>query len=1048
MTFHALRGACAEYGQECVSRLRRCSAMAEAHSALWGLVEEFVVGEQDSRSAEVAAGVKDGIFTVLQVVEALGSCLANPEPRSRAKGMQLLSRVLLECYSRLTEKEVEVLVLFYENRLKDHHLITPHVLKGLMALSMCDVLPQGLAVSVLKSVFQEVHVQSLMQIDRHTVYMIITNFMKTREEELKSLGADFTYGFIQVMDGEKDPRNLLVAFHIVQDIITKNYALGPFVEELFEVTSCYFPIDFTPPPNDPHGITREHLIVGLRAVLVSTSRFAEFFLPLLIEKMDSDVQSAKLDSLQTLIACCTVYGQKDLKEFLSGLWSSIRREVFQTASEKIEAEGLAALQALSACLSRSILSPDAEDLLDSFLNSILQDCKHHLCEPDMKLVWPSAKLLQAAAGGSSRACWKVTANVLPLLLEQYNQHAQSSHRRTILEMTLGFLKLQSRWLDEEDDNGLGNLKEALCTMVFSAVTDSSTQLHQVAVRTLTVLAMQQGFLSSSDIDLVVDHLTRLILQETDSESCMAAIEASGTLAKVHPSVFISRMLPQLCANLQTEPMDINLNESRVVPERFIRQRCLEALAAVSTHQSILKETVPILLDYIGRVHNGEGETNAENVVSICRSLHRVAVQCQLDSEALQFYHEIVLPSLLSLTVQAATQDSGTSCNVLLRDDVLTAMVPVITAACTHLTPELASKSVSQVVALFLDGDVSLFSENNLPSNFQPFQVNGPTELQNHLVSLLMAFVCSLPRNVEIPHLRRLLQHLLSLSLSGCSPFAYSSASKCFAGLINKCPQGDLLDDILLVTAQRIDVGLVDEPSRTRAITLLVWVTKALVLRYHPLSGQLTNKMIGLLSDKQLGPSVANMFSLLVSDSPDIINKACHADIRIMFRQRFFTENVPKLVQGFNSANRDDKPNYLKALSHVLNALPKQVLMPELPSLLSLLLEALSCPDKVVQLSTLTCLEPLLQEAPETLKVHIDGLISKLVSLTLSPAMAVRITALKCILALTKLPLHMLLPYKQQVIRALAKPLDDKKRLVRKEAVETRCQWFLLGSPGS
>lgn len=28
------------------------------------------------------------------------------------------------------------------------------------------------------------------------------------------------------MDGEKDPRNLMVAFQIVRDLILKNYALG------------------------------------------------------------------------------------------------------------------------------------------------------------------------------------------------------------------------------------------------------------------------------------------------------------------------------------------------------------------------------------------------------------------------------------------------------------------------------------------------------------------------------------------------------------------------------------------------------------------------------------------------------------------------------------------------------------------------------------------------------------------------------------------------------------------------------------------------------
>lgn len=42
----------------------------------------------------------------------------------------------------------------------------------------------------------------------------------------------------------------------------------------------------------------------------------------------------------------------------------------------------------------------------------------------MKLVWPSAKLLQAAAGASLRAYHHVTRSVLPLLLEQYTKHPQ------------------------------------------------------------------------------------------------------------------------------------------------------------------------------------------------------------------------------------------------------------------------------------------------------------------------------------------------------------------------------------------------------------------------------------------------------------------------------------------------------------------------------------------------------------------------------------------------------------------------------------------------
>lgn len=41
----------------------------------------------------------------------------------------------------------------------------------------------------------------------------------------------------------------------------------------------------------------------------------------------------------------------------------------------------------------------------------------------------------------------------------------------------------------------------------------------------------------------------------------------------------------------------------------------------------------------------------------------------------------------------------------------------------------------------------------------------------------------------------------------------------------------------------------------------------------------------------------------MSDSPDVLNRSCHADVRIMYRQRFFTENSAKLVQGFNGAEQ-------------------------------------------------------------------------------------------------------------------------------------------------
>lgn len=662
-------------------------------------------------------------------------------------------------------------------------------------------------------------------------------------------------------------------------------------------------------------------------------------------------------------------------------------------------------------------------------------------------MWPSAKLLQAAAGASARACDHITSNVLPLLLEQFHKHSQSNQRRTILEMILGFLKLQQKWsYEDKDERPLSGFKDQLCSLVFTALTDASTQLQLVGIRTLTVLGAQPDLLSPGDLELAVGHLYRLSFLEEDSQSWGAALEASGTLASLYPVAFSSHLVPKLAKELCIEESDMARGDGPTKCSQHLR--CLQALSAISTHPSIVQETLPLLLQHLRQMNKGNMAAGTSEIIAVCQSLQQVAEKCQRDPESCWYFHQTAIPCLLSLAVQASMPEKEHSVlkKVLLEDEVLAAMVSVIGTATTHLSPDLAARSVAHIVPLFLDGNISFLPENSFPGRFRPFQ-DGSSG-QTRLVALLMAFVCSLPRNVEIPQLNQLMRELLELSCCHNCPFSSTAAAKCFAGLLNKHPAGQQLDEFLQLAVDKVETGLSSGPYRSQAFTLLLWITKALLLRYHPLSSCLTDQLMGLLSDPELGPAAADGFSLLMSDCTDVLTRAGHAEVRLMFRQRFFTDNVPALVRGFHAAPQDVKPNYLKGLSHVLNRLPKPVLLPELPTLLSLLLEALSCPDSVVQLSTLSCLQPLLLEAPQIMSLHVDTLVTKFLNLSSSPSMAVRIAALQCMHALTRLPTPVLLPYKPQVIRALATPLDDKKRLVRKEAVLARGEWFLLGSPGS
>lgn len=112
---------------------------------------------------------------------------------------------------------------------------------------------------------------------------------------------DFVYGVISFIDGERDPRALLDLLKWLPKFIT-SVQLGHLLEEMFEVVACYFPIDFKAPTQEKNAVTREQLAEVLGPCLCSTPDFAQSCIPLALEKFDSELMVAKLDSLELLVS--------------------------------------------------------------------------------------------------------------------------------------------------------------------------------------------------------------------------------------------------------------------------------------------------------------------------------------------------------------------------------------------------------------------------------------------------------------------------------------------------------------------------------------------------------------------------------------------------------------------------------------------------------------------------------------------------------------------------------------------------------------------------
>ena len=117
------------------------------------------------------------------------------------------------------------------------------------------------------------------------------------------MGDESLVGITDLVNGEKDPRNLMLVFSICR-VLMLEWDISSHVETLFDSVYAYFPITFRPPPNDPYGITAQDLKDRLRACLSSTKQLAPYAIPNLLDKLDSTSPVVKVwVSARTPIIC-------------------------------------------------------------------------------------------------------------------------------------------------------------------------------------------------------------------------------------------------------------------------------------------------------------------------------------------------------------------------------------------------------------------------------------------------------------------------------------------------------------------------------------------------------------------------------------------------------------------------------------------------------------------------------------------------------------------------------------------------------------------------
>lgn len=79
--------------------------------------------------------------------------------------------------------------------------------------------------------------------------------------------------------------------------------MEPFIEDIFDKISCYFPINFTPPKDDKFKITPMMLKQKLKSCFLASEHpsLLENIFPFILEKMTQENVKTKIECLDLLV---------------------------------------------------------------------------------------------------------------------------------------------------------------------------------------------------------------------------------------------------------------------------------------------------------------------------------------------------------------------------------------------------------------------------------------------------------------------------------------------------------------------------------------------------------------------------------------------------------------------------------------------------------------------------------------------------------------------------------------------------------------------------
>ncbi|KAL5336692.1 RNAPII transcription regulator C-terminal-domain-containing protein [Aspergillus crustosus] len=1042
--------------------------------------------KQEARqiAERIAQDVESKKTTLVEIVQSLGDYINDEDPLLRGKAVSYLTAVIKALPPKfLTRQQVQVLTTFYCDRVEDAGAVT-----GIETLQKLDRFTKEMAVEVATALYENFStLQSRAQSQRFQVYQLLNELMSNHRDVLHNLGDTSLVGTVDLMTGEKDPRNLMLVFSILK-VIMVEWDITNHIELLFDAVYNYFPITFRPPPNDPYGITAQDLKDRLQDCITSTSLFAPHSIPALLDKLDSTSQNVKRDALSALIACINSYNPDTVSTHSITIWETLKFEILNAQEEFLSELSLKALHDIAKRLSEGVTELSDQLPLAQYLRPITKECNEQLREPQQKQAKPAQQILKAVSEASAASFSLIVQVVVAPLLTLYQGADGITKQRALLEtLTILFESSvtvfgvwSSRTPQAAAENPLLEFKDQFSEIFGQALMGTvkeEASFRISALRGFLRLTTLRDYFHDSEIGLFVQYLNEILLKEESvgrNDLKKEAIAALAEISKHQPRLIMDITFPAFVATL---PDSDDGTDSTYLPT-------LETLAQISVEKAIFETLVRRLLNKLLLLLQKEQPGSAAYPRAILLTIFYVMNQRKLEGDTgLDLYYDKIV---VAMSRSAAATASGKAHNSILADPTILDILGRLSNLIVRALPRVKQDEVAENI-------YTLFASPE--EEFQPVVfAQSASEDQQRTIILSTYLLAGLPADITLPYsspnLGELLSDVMKRSITGSEPSTQLAILRHIGLLVNKfLPKSDLAIATGLINSLLPNETTTTEPPTPETVKTLFWLSKALILRLAPSTSQILTSLLSLLSSpsQTTSATAARGFSILLKDD-DVLSPTNGANIRLLSKQRVFTTLIPLIstkIRAINITNNDNdttepiaqkidhiKPAHLTALSGILSTIQPTLVMPELPTLLPLLLQSLdlqTTDSQPVRAATLQTLSVIIRESGVAVIDecgHVQSLVSRLLKTSEHKSVSalgaklvngprLRVDALNCLFLLAQPPVGAegapgvakagkvspLLPVRNQVLRALRFILDDPKRDVRKAAVDARGAWL-------